>query len=301
MAKKLGFIGAPSSAGAYAPGQELAPEALRGAGFLELLEEKGVAVEDLGDIEKFRCRADPENIRATNIEAVVRASKQTAEKVARANDNGLLAFVCGGDCTLQFGSVSGLLASTRNVGLLYIDLDPDMQTPHSTWEGAPDYMGVAHMLDIPGVVQKFSRSGPREPLLPPEAIRLFMIDNATPSELGHIGALGIACDYLPDILPDPEAAGIHAAKWGAQFDVLSVHLDIDVLNFGLLPLAENTRKKGTTIDVLVKALRGVLTADNLAVFTLTEVNPQHGAEDGSTMRVLAEALADVFSEAACLK
>lgn len=37
MFKQLAIIGAPSSAGAYAPGQEKAPMALRAAGLLEFL------------------------------------------------------------------------------------------------------------------------------------------------------------------------------------------------------------------------------------------------------------------------
>ena len=209
--------------------------------------------------------------------------------------------VIGGDCTLQFGSVSGLLAATDSVGLIYCDLDPDMQTPFSTWEGALDYMGVAHMLDLAGCVQEFSHSGPRTPLLSPSALRLFMIDNATPQEEGHIGAMGIAIDHMADVLPDPYTAGIRAAEWAAQFKSLAIHIDIDVLNFGLMPIAENTRKKGTTLSVLTNALRGLFTATNLSTVTLTEINPLHGAEDGSTIRKLAEPLTELLSEAACLQ
>lgn len=301
MNKNLIFIGAPSSAGAYAPGQELAPQALRDVGFVEMLSREGVTVEDLGDIDRFRWRADDKNIRAMNVDAVVNASRQVADKVALARAQGSPALVVGGDCTLQFGSVSGLLASTNNVGLIYIDLDPDLHTPQSTWEGALDYMGVAHILNTPNTVRQFAESGPRTPLLPPNAIRLFMIDNATQHELETMTSLNIACDYLTDIQSDPETDGVRAAEWANRFDALAVHLDVDVLNFGLLPLAENTRKKGTTIDVLMSALRGVLTAPNLATVTLTEINPLHGAEDGSTLRVFAESFSTVISKAACLR
>lgn len=49
MARPLGLIGVPSSAGAYAPGQEQAPAALREAGLVERLTSAGIEVVDHGD------------------------------------------------------------------------------------------------------------------------------------------------------------------------------------------------------------------------------------------------------------
>ena len=54
MSNRLALIGAPSSAGAYSPGQEKAPVALRAAGLIERFEEQGVGVEDHGDVPGFR-------------------------------------------------------------------------------------------------------------------------------------------------------------------------------------------------------------------------------------------------------
>ena len=54
MSSPLIIIGAPSSAGAYAPGQEKAPEALRAAGLLECLRAHDISVDDRGDVPGFR-------------------------------------------------------------------------------------------------------------------------------------------------------------------------------------------------------------------------------------------------------
>ena len=59
MPRRLDIVGAPSSAGAYAPGQERAPQAYRGAGLPALLQERGIAVTDRGDVPGFRWRIDP--------------------------------------------------------------------------------------------------------------------------------------------------------------------------------------------------------------------------------------------------
>src|SRR5262249_13916262 len=49
--RKVGVIGVPTSAGAFAPGQEQAPAALREAGLVALLRDAGVEVSDYGDRE----------------------------------------------------------------------------------------------------------------------------------------------------------------------------------------------------------------------------------------------------------
>ena len=49
MSRPLGLIGVPTSAGAFAPGQEQAPRALRDAGFVESLRQAGVLVRDHED------------------------------------------------------------------------------------------------------------------------------------------------------------------------------------------------------------------------------------------------------------
>src|SRR5687768_11165158 len=82
MSNRLVIIGAPSSAGAYAPGQEKAPAALRAAGLLEFLSAGGITVDDLGDISGFRWRAEKANPRAMNANAASTVAKATAERVA---------------------------------------------------------------------------------------------------------------------------------------------------------------------------------------------------------------------------
>jgi arginase family enzyme len=64
----LGVIGVPTSAGAFAPGQEQAPAALRGAGLLDVLREHGADVRDHGDREPWRWRPDPTSPRAPLLE-----------------------------------------------------------------------------------------------------------------------------------------------------------------------------------------------------------------------------------------
>ena len=68
----LTLLGVPTSAGAFTPGQEQAPAALREAGLPKRSGERGMEVRDLGDSPVWRWRPDRERPRAQNLDAVVR-------------------------------------------------------------------------------------------------------------------------------------------------------------------------------------------------------------------------------------
>ncbi len=84
MSNRIAVIGAPSSAGAYAPGQEKAPAALRAIGLLKYLSAAGIVVDDRGDVSGFRWRADKANPRALNASMAASVAQATAERVASA-------------------------------------------------------------------------------------------------------------------------------------------------------------------------------------------------------------------------
>ena len=67
--------------------------------------------------------------------------------------------VLGGDCTVELGTVAGALSQEENIGLVYIDLDTDLNTPESTEDGALDWMGVAHMLGVQGSIPELVSVG----------------------------------------------------------------------------------------------------------------------------------------------
>jgi arginase len=288
------IIGAPSSAGAYAPGQDRAPAKLREAGLARSLRERGLEVRDRGDVAGFRWRPDRENPRAMNAAAVARVARDTAAHVERTLLEGDMVLVLGGDCTVELGTVTGALRLPGEVGLLYIDLDTDLNTPESTTDGALDWMGVAHLLAVPGCLDELAKLGPRAPLLHARQLHYFAIDNVEPFERRLIEQLGIANTPLAEVTPDPARAARHVLDtWGRAFDRLLIHLDVDVLDFADMPLAENTRRNvGLKFDQLLAALPVFLRAPNLAAITICELNPDHGAGDGSTLRAFVAALSD---------
>lgn len=303
MTGRLDIVGAPSSAGAYAPGQEKAPEAIRAAGLVARLAERGITTNDRGDVPGFRWRADPTNPRAMNADVAAAVARAVAGRVAEGLADGAAILVLGGDCTVELGTVAGASVACSNLGLIYIDFDTDLNTPDSVEDGALDWMGVAHLLGLKRTAPVLSGLGPRVPMLGPDQVLLFGNGNSTAFERRIIEDLGIAEVPCAEVAADPEAAARRVIEgWSQRFERLLIHVDIDVLDYLDMPLAENTRRnEGLRFSQLLAALRGLVASPNWVALTICEVNPDHGEPDGSTLGILSEGLAEVLSTATCFR
>jgi arginase len=290
VSRRIALIGAPTSAGAFAPGQEDAPAALREAGLVEAL-----AAHDRGDIPRFRWRVDHDEPRAMNAAAVVDAVRAVAARVEEALGAGELPLVLGGDCTVGVGTVAGAVAAGAEPRVVYLDLHADLNTPASVPDGALDWTGVAHMLDVDGADDRLAGAGPRRPLLAESDLVLLGIGpgQATGHERATMQARALHPIGVDQLLADPEAAARRAldrATAGARRFL--VHFDVDVIDFSDVPLSENTgRGIGVPFDTALAALEVLLADDALLGCTVTELNPHHGAPDGTDVARLAQRLA----------
>jgi arginase len=291
----IALIGAPTSAGAFAPGQEDAPAALRAAGLVEALRADGRAVDDRGDTPLFRWRVDHDEPRAMNAGAVVETVRAVAARVHDAVRAGELPLVLGGDCTVGVGTMAGAVAADADPRLVYLDLHPDLNTPDSVPDGALDWMGVAHMLDVDGADDRLAAAGPRRPLLRDDDLVLLGAgpEQCTAAERERIAERDLRPIGVDALRSDPGAAARaaleRATAGGRRF---LVHFDVDTIDFSDVPLSENTgRGIGVGFDAALAALDVLLGHDALLGLTVTELNPHHGAPDGSDVARLALALA----------
>jgi arginase len=288
------LLGVPTSAGAFAPGQEQAPAALRDAGLLERLGGAGLEVEDLGDSDVWRWRPDPSSRRAQNREAVAAIAKETAGRVEQALETDGPLLVLGGDCTVELGTVAGHVADGGRFGLVYFDVHPDLNTPKSVHPGAFDWMGVAHMLGVEGADSLVSEFGPRSPLLEDDQLLLFGwgLEQAQPFEREQIEARGLEQLTLDEVAMDPTGAAERVlGGFAERFERLAIHFDVDTIDFTDAPLSENTgRNEGLSFDAAVSALAVLVSSERLSALTITELNPLHGAEDGATLERFVDGL-----------
>ena len=297
------MIGVPTSAGAFAPGQEQAPAALREAGLVAALATAGLAVADDGDRDVWRWRPDRDEPRAQHAALVAAIARETAERVRRGaflpdsdtNAPHPVTLVLGGDCTVGVGTVAGQLAGGGDVGLLYFDTHADLNVPDAVREGALDWMGMAHMLAEPGARPELLWVGPRAPLLRDDQVLLFGWgpQQATEFERAAIERRDLERIAVDEVAADPAAAAARArASLEARCERLLVHFDVDVIDFTDAPLSENTgRNEGLPLAAALAALEVLLASPKLAALTITELNPAHAEAGGEAIERLVGAVA----------
>ena len=290
----IDLFGVPSSMGAFAPGQERAPAALRRAGLLERVSAEGFDVRDRGDSRVRRWFPDRERPHAQHVDAVREVLLETAQRVAQADGTVL---VLGGDCTTGLGTLAGV--QTRfddRVGLVYFDLHADMNVPASVREGALDWMGLAHALGVDGAEPALAKAFDRTPLLEPRDLWLFGHGSATDFEREQIERLAIRRTSVEEVASDPAGAAAKALEaFANEVDRLAVHLDVDVVDYMDLPLSENAdRNQGLSFEATLQALRTFLAHPDVAALTICELNPDHDP-DGSAIPRFVDGLAAAFA------
>ncbi len=292
--RTVSIIGAPTSAGAYGPGQETAPASFRAHDIEGALVASGRQVVDRGDGPGATWRRDDVNPAAANVGLVAEAASGVADAVAAAIADDHDVLVLGGDCTVELGTIAGAGRDGASVGLAYIDLDADLNTP-KTGDGILDWMGVAHILDVEGVVDELAALADRRPMLTDAAVHLFATENITPAERAVIDERGIVVEPLVAVTDDLDAVAGRTQRWASSFDRLLVHVDIDVLDYSKFPIAENTDLRGgLELAQLTELLAVLCGLPNWRALTLCEVNPHHAPDErqsvGRLMEMLGHAL-----------
>jgi arginase len=295
LSRPLGVVGVPTSAGAFAPGQEQAPRALREAGLVEKLRRSGVDVRNHGDREVWRWRPDREKRRAQNVGKIVEIVQDTARRVGDSTNEGEVTLVLGGDCTVGIGTVAGHVSAGERVGLVYFDSHADLNVPESVHEGALDWMGMAHMLGEQGAVPELVNAGPRSPLLDSDQVVLFGWgpEQATAFEREAIDRRGLSVLPVDEVAADPEGAAARAhGLLEERCDRLLVHFDVDVIDFTDTPLSENWgRNEGLAYEAALRALDALVASARLAALTVTELNPDHAEQGAHSIERLASDVA----------
>jgi arginase len=295
---RLAVLGVPTSAGAYAPGQELAPQALREHALLPILESAGWQLRDLGDLPTWRWRPDPQHRFAQNLDTVVGYVRKTAERIAKDVRDDESVLVLGGDCTVGLGTLAAY-AVAEDVLFVYFDMHADLNVPDSTIDGALDWMGVAHALGDAKALPELCHVAAKQPLIRPDQLVLlgFEASQATDWERQTIDRYGIRTISAGEVTADPTAAARSALRvQESERAKLVVHFDVDVIDFVDAPLSENTgRNVGISLTTAGQVLATLAADPRFRAVTITELNPLHGAEDGSTLERFVETLGHALS------
>jgi arginase len=281
--------------------KDLAPRALRAAGLIEALVAARLSVDDAGDLTEQVWAPDPLNRLAQNAGQVAASIRELGDRVPALLREDRRLLVIGGNCTIAVGTLAGLQAfDGHGCGLLYIDRHFDMNTPQTTIEGALDWMGVAHALDLPGGNDHVAGAFGDRPVLQPHRLAFLGADpsEATDFERDQVRTLGISVTTQDELIADPAGAAGHALDALPPRPFVA-HVDVDVLDFVDAPLAENTsgRNIGPTLNQLENALRVIVTDPRWRALSIGEINPTRSAGQPEAIPRFIAMIARVLSPA----
>ena len=294
QAKKIVLIGAPTSAGAHAPGQERAPAALRAAGLVARLTEIGFEVTDAGDCPAQLHRPDDDSPRARNVGPVLAMLNALRPHVEQAVKSGALPLILGGDCTIALATIAAVRRYFPHLSLVYCDRDADLQTPATTPSGCLHGMVISHIIGrgSPELVRFWGEP----PLVREPDIALFGLERMDPPEASFLERSPIrrytsaeVSRLGPAVAADAALARIHTG--GRQF---VLHFDVDVIAAGDFSATDLPAEGGLRLDEIRQALEVFVRQSNLAAFEITEFNPDRDP-DGAAARVLLDLLATALA------
>ena len=293
----INIINVPSDLGSIYAGKSHAPAAFRDAGLQDKLEGIGAQVSEStalsGGLGGW-VSANREPNGARNEGNTVEACHKVRDAVSRALSSGSgtttapkFQLIVGGECLFCPPILSAfwkdLERTGKRVGMIYMDADCDLSTPaEPTSSGNIAGMTLTHLTLREGALDSmkpFSRpdgSG----VVDSSNIVLFglNIDSST-NKLPHLG-------YLFDnhyrvitsqaVQANPAERAKVALTWlEERVDFLLVHLDVDMIDPGLFPLANVPSWTGLGFHESMAALKIFLKSSKCVGLSVAEVNPDH--------------------------
>jgi arginase len=280
---KIAVFGVPTAAGARAAGLERAPFALREAGLLRQLRERGARVVNLSDLSLFPYRDDPEHPSARNVEVVACALRAAADEMTRALAEGFT-IVLGGDCTLVAGTLAGARrALGQPVGLVYLDANADLNTPDTSPSGCLSGMALAIALGQ-GPAGVLSDG----PAVAAEHVSLVGFRALDAGERGMLGGLGLA---LPAVavrrLGMRAAAALALDGVGNADGPLVVHLDVDVIDAAEMPAKQSvTPGDGLTLAEVSDLLTAIVASPRVVALEVAEFDPSRDPDGAHARKIV---------------
>jgi len=290
---KIIVLGSPTSAAAMSAGHEGAPAALRKAGLIDRLRSVGYEVEDFGDDPVQLSKPDDESPRTRNIAGVLASINALKPRVELAVKSGALPLILSGDCSIVLATVAAMRRYFRNVGLIYVDRDADLNTPATTPSGSLDGMVISHVTGRGAA--ELVRFWSEPPLARDPDVALFGYERLDPAEQEALGRSTLRSYPAADIrkkgaaeMARTVAESIHGRK-----NEFVLHFDVDVIDG--FSATNFPGDGGLTFADVRDALEVFAAHPHLGAIEVAAYNPAKDP-DGAGAKQLVDLLADVLAK-----
>jgi arginase len=292
--KKIVLLGSATSAAALHAGHERAPAALRAAGLADRLRAAGFDVADHGDTATHVFQPDDEHPRARNASAILKSLNDLRPRVEVAVKTGALPLILSGDCISVLAVVAGTRRYYRNVSLIYMDRDADLNQPATTPSGCIDGMVIAHVIGrgAPELVRFWGEP----PLVREPDIALFGFERLDPPEEQYLVSSPLRRHPALEVSTVGAAAAAHIAleRVHAAKHEFVLHFDVDTISSQEFRATNFPGEGGLSLSEVRDALRVFAAQPNLAAIEVAGYNPELDP-DGEAARRLVDLLVEVLA------
>ena len=241
------------------------------------------------DVPRARARINQRDL--VFLDAIDNANALLADAVDATIQRGHLPIILGGDHALAMGSIAGATRNAGNLGVLWIDTHPDVNTPESSLSGHIHGMPLATALgEAVTSLPRSSRLAGKVPMIRPENIAFLGIRDIDLTEEDLIVEKGIFARTMDEwnddgILPGLKAAIEHLMSQGV--DAIHLSFDLDVLDPGMMPGTGTRYPGGLTIREASQTLRYLSNWDGpIRSMDFVELNPMLDPTGDSTQAAL---------------
>ncbi|MFX3633137.1 MAG: arginase [Candidatus Pristimantibacillus sp.] len=296
--KQIALLSVPFGLGAGQSGSELGPDQLLRNGLIRQIEQlgydpiKATTVESVINIDTTSSVI--QSNRMKHLLEVINVSRSLADEVYTAVAEGYFPLIIGGDHSIAIGSLAGLTAFYRNMGIIWFDAHADLNTEASTPSGNMHGISLAVALGQTKLALYEIMPG----TMPVKPSRTVIIGGRQldPAERQLIDIAGIHCFGMEDI----KRLGIETIAEealriaGEEADSVHLSFDIDSLD------PEAAPGTGTKVDGGISAhdARIALEVFNrsglIASAEFVELNPLLDRDD-RTSRLMSELIVTLLA------
>lgn len=276
MAKTIAILGAPSQAGQEQDGTRFGPQALRDAGLTAQLAELGYQVQDWGDLKiNHEILTKKTNSRESlkKLAAVVKVSQELFTDLNRILSQDCFPIVLGGDHSISIGSIAAAANHAENLGVIWLDAHPDLNTVETTPSGRIHGMPLAISLGL-GHPQLINIGG-FYPKIKPDQIVIIGARSIDSGEKQLIKELGIKLYPMTAVrrLGIQQVIAESIQYLAEKTDAVHLSFDLDVLDPGVAPGVGTPSPNGMTIRECAVIMAELGQTGMITSMDIVELNP----------------------------
>lgn len=270
------LIGAPTDIGASDRGASMGPEALRVAGLQRALANRGLIVNDRGNLQGPANPWQPPVDGYRHLAEVVEWNRQVHEAVHAELNAECLPILLGGDHSLSIGSISAVARYCRDQGrtlrVLWFDAHADFNTRELSPSGNLHGMPVACLCGFGP--RELIEIGGRVPAISPRWIRQIGIRSVDAGEKRFVHEQGLEVFDMRYIDEMGVRHTMELALSGIDANThLHVSFDVDYLDPDIAPGVGTTVPGGPSYREAQLCMEMIADTGRLASLDVVELNP----------------------------